>query len=160
MVTQVELDTDGNGTPDFTGPSLDGQIFTYTTPGLYLPRVTITDPQGTRDATTIVQVYDRTTLDALLQTKWSGLKVALRGGDIARALAFIVAQSRARYQGALTVLTPDLPAIDSVLTDLTLVRVRGREAISEMRRSDAGILKSFEVRFVIDADGIWRLRAF
>jgi hypothetical protein len=58
------------------------------------------------------------------------------------------------------VLTPDLPLIDSILTDLTFVRVRGQEAIFEMRRIDAGVAKSFEVRFQIDTDGLWRLRMF
>jgi hypothetical protein len=29
-----------------------------------------------------------------------------------------------------------------------------------MRRTDAGVAKSFEVRFQIDTDGLWRLRIF
>jgi len=29
-----------------------------------------------------------------------------------------------------------------------------------MSRTDAGILKSFEVRFQVDADGLWRVRSF
>lgn len=31
------LDVDGDGLADFAGPSLQGQIFTYTQPGLYFP---------------------------------------------------------------------------------------------------------------------------
>lgn len=157
----VALDFDGNSLIDFTGPSLEGQSFVYTAPGVYLPMVTVTDAQGGRfTARAVVQVYDRTALNTLLQAKWTALKDALRGGDIARALTFIAARSRPRYEQAFVGLTTDLPSIDSILTDLTLVRVRGREAIFEMRRTDSGILKSFEVRFIIDTDAIWRLRAF
>jgi hypothetical protein len=88
------------------------------------------------------------------------MKSALRQGDISAALRFIVASARARYGEAFTILTSDLPAIDSILTDLTFVRLRGREAIFEIRRMDEGVLASFEVRFAIDTDGVWRLRAF
>ena len=88
------------------------------------------------------------------------MKGALVRGDIDAALRFIATSARPQYQAAFTALVSDLPTISSILTDLTFIRVRGREAIFEMHRADAGILKSFEVRFVIDTDGIWRLRTF
>jgi len=51
-------------------------------------------------------------------------------------------------------------AVDTILSDVRFVRSRGLEAIFEMSRTDAGILKSFEVRFHVDADGFWRIRSF
>lgn len=160
-VAQVALDLEGNGSADFTGPSLEGQRFTYAQPGLYLPTVLVTDPGGaTHTATAIVQVTDRATLEAILQAKWQGLKDALRQGDIVGAVEFIATSARVRYQAVFTALAPDLPAIDTILTSLTFVRVRGPEAIFEMLRTDDGVEKSFEVRFGVDVDGIWRLRMF
>ena len=157
----IEADFDGNGTIDFTGPRLDGQAFTYAQPGLYVPLVNVTDAQGQRTTVpSIVQVFDRAGLDALLQSKWTALRDALRRGDIAQALTQIAERSRSRYQQAFTALTPDLPAIDAILTDVRFVRTRGLEAIFEMGRTDAGVLKSFEVRFQVDADGFWRVRSF
>jgi len=88
------------------------------------------------------------------------MKDALRAGNIPQALTHIAVRARPRYQDAFTVLAPDLPDIDLILTDLSFVRTRGQEAILEMRRMDDATLKSFEVRFRIDTDGIWRLRAF
>jgi hypothetical protein len=157
----IQADFDGNGTIDFIAPRLDGQTFTYSHAGLYVPLVTVTDAGGQRTAIpTVVQVFDPAVLDALLQSKWTALRDALRRGDIAQAVTQISARSRSRYQQAFTALSPDLPAIDSILTDVRSVRVRGLEAIFEMSRTDAGILKSFEVRFHVDADGFWRVRSF
>ena len=157
----VQVDSGGNGTIDFVGQRLDGEPFTYAHPGLYVPVVSVTDAQGQRATVLgVVQVLDRSGLDALLQAKWTSMKEALRRGDIAQALTQIAERSRSRYQQALTALIPDLPAIDAILTDVRFVRTRGPEAIFEMSRTDTGILKSFEVRFRVDADGFWRVRSF
>jgi hypothetical protein len=157
----VEVDFDGDGAVDFAGQRLDGQTFTYARPGLYVPRATVTDAQGQRATLpTVIQVFDHAALSALLQGKWATMKDALRRGDVPQALSHVAVRSRARYQEMFTVVAPDLPVIDSILTDLTFVRVRGQEAIFEMRRADAGVAKSFEVRFQIDTDGLWRLRMF
>ena len=157
----VEVDFDGDGTVDFTGSRLDGQAFTYAHPGLYSPRVTVIDAQGQRITVFgVIQVFDQAALDTLLQGKWSAMKDALRRGDVPQALSHVATRSRARYQEAFTVLAPDLAAIDSILTGLTFVGVRGLEAIFEMTRTDATIAKSFDVRFQVDTDGLWRLKAF
>ena len=157
----IQADFSGNGAADFTGPRLDGRVFTYTQPGLYVPLVTVTDAQGHRATVpAVIQVFDRAVLDGLLQSKWTALQDALRRGDVGQALTQVSGRSRSRYQQAFSTLTPDLPAIDSILTGVRLIRVRGPEAIFEMSRVDAGILKSFEVRFHVDVDGFWRVRSF
>jgi len=157
----IEADFDGNGTIDLTGQRPAEQSFTYSQPGLYLPAVSVIDAQGRRTTVSgIVQVFDRAGLDALLQAKWSSLRDALRRGDIAQALTQISERSRSRYQQALMALAPDLPAIDTILTDVRFVRTRGLEAIFEMSRTDTGIPKSLEVRFHVDTDGFWRVRSF
>ena len=157
----IQADFDGNGTIEFAGQNLAEQVFIYAQPGLYLPVVSVTDAQGQRTIVPgVIQVFDRAGLDALLQAKWTSLRDALRRGDIAQALTQISERSRSRYQQAFTVLTPDLPTVDTILTDVRFVRARGLEAIFEMSRTDAGILKSFEVRFHVDADGFWRVRSF
>ncbi len=157
----IEADFDGDGTLDFTGPRLEGQAFTYTQPGLYAPLLGVTDALGQRSIVRgVVQVFDRADLDTLLRTKWAALRDALRRGDIAQALTQISERSRLRYMQAFTALALDLPAIDTILTDVTFVRARSLEAIFEMGRTDSGVLKSFEVRFHVDTDGFWRVRSF
>jgi hypothetical protein len=160
-VTNLALDLQGDGTVDVTGASVEGQTFTYVQPGLYAPTVTVTDAQGTGlTATALIQVYDRSTLDALLQVKWAEMKDALRAGDIAQGANHIITRSRSNYQAAFQIIAGRLQNIDSILTSLTLIKVRNAAAIYEMTRTDAGIVKSFEVRFAIDYDGIWRIEAF
>jgi hypothetical protein len=157
----IQIDFDGDGTIDLAGQRLDGQVFTYAHPGLFVPRTSITDAQGQRITIPgVIQVFDRAGLDALLQSKWTALRDALRRGDIAQALTQVSERSRSRYQQAFAALAPDLAAIDTILTDVRFVRARGLEALFEMSRMDAGILKSFEVRFHVDDDGFWRVRSF
>ncbi|HAM55353.1 MAG TPA: hypothetical protein DCQ64_08095, partial [Candidatus Rokubacteria bacterium] len=85
---------------------------------------------------------------------------ALRQGDLDAATRQIALRSRARYSAIFRELVQDLPAVDTILTDLTLVEVRPAEGIYEMLRVDAGVTKSFEVRFRLDQDGIWRVWSF
>ncbi len=157
----IQVDFDGNGTIDVAGQRLAEQVFTYVQPGVYVPVVRVTDAQGQRTTVPgVIQVFDRAGLDALLQAKWTSMRDSLRRGDIAQALTQISGRSRSRYQQAFTALLPDLPAVDAILTDVRFVRARGLEAIFEMSRTDAGMLKSFEVRFNVDPDGFWRVRSF
>lgn len=157
----VELDADGDGVADLVAPSLDGQTFTYSRPGLYVPAVTITDAQGARITTrAVVQVHDRTGLDGALQARWAAMRDALRAGDIPGALSHLAQRSRPRYERIFQVLAPRLAAVDSMLTALVLDEVGEREVYYVMVRTDAGVTKSFEVRFVLDEDGLWRLQRF
>jgi hypothetical protein len=157
----IQVDFDGNGTIDFASGGLTEQVFTYGQPGLYTPIANVTDAQGQQSRVVgVIQVFDRPSLDALLQAKWGAMRDALRRGDLPKALTLIAERSRSRYQQAFTALVPDLPAVDALLTDVRFVRARGPEAIFEMGRTDAGILKSFEVRFHVDPDGFWRVRSF
>jgi hypothetical protein len=159
-VGQIALDQDGDGDVDFQGPSLEGLRFTYGQPGVYLAAATVSNSTGSHKATAIVQVYDPAPLEALLQAKWAAMKDALRRGDVEAALRFIVESARDRYRRAFEVIVADLPQIDTILGAITLADSWATEVTFTMPRSDAGVQKTFEVRFGVDADGIWRLRAF
>jgi sugar lactone lactonase YvrE len=161
LATAIELDADGNGSADFTGSRLDEQPFTFTQPGLYVATARVTETPGPpRSVQAIIQVLDPSALDALLQSKWIAMKQALRVGQIGRAVANITERTRADYESAFTVIAARLPEIDMILTDITLVEVRHAAAIYEATRVDGSLVKSFEVRFAIDFDGIWRIEAF
>jgi hypothetical protein len=160
-VTQVALDFDGNGSVDFQGPSLDGQSFTYSQPGLYVASVALTDSRGTQtNAAAIIQVFDRAALEAFLQARWIGFKDALRQGAMATAVESIAMRKRDSYQTLLSNLTIPLSQIDSVLTDISLVSFDGEWAELNMTRIDSGRPIGHLVLFVRDADGVWRLHFF
>jgi len=162
-VTQVALDFDGNGSVDFQGASLDGQSFTYSQPGLYVASAVVTDSQGAQtNAAAIIQVFDRAQLDALLQGKWNALRDALSRADVAGAVSLFAQASRDAYQDQLGALA-GLGALGQVASDLgpvRLVRARANAAEYEVRAIRNAVEYSFHVLFVVDGDGVWRLRAF
>jgi hypothetical protein len=160
---RIELDFDGDGRTDFDGPTLDGQTFTYSGPGLFYPRVRVVDDQGAGfTATGLVQVLDPAALEPLLQARWSGLRDALSRSDVPAAVALFAGASRDAYRDQLAALA-GVGALAQVAADLgaiTAVKVLDRAAEYELRAVQRGTLYSFHVLFVIDTDGVWRLRVF
>jgi hypothetical protein len=160
---RIELDLDGNGQADFIGPTLDGQRFTYSVPGLYLPRVRVIDAQGAVfTASTVVEALDRAAIDARLQARWTSLRDAISRSDVPAAVALFATASREAYQDQLTALAGvgALGQVASDLSTITPVRVLDRAAEYELRAVQRGTTYSFQVLFVIDTDGVWRLRGF
>ncbi|HET9854584.1 MAG TPA: right-handed parallel beta-helix repeat-containing protein [Methylomirabilota bacterium] len=160
---RVEVDFDGDGRTDFDGPTLDGQTFTYTAPGLFYPRVRVVDDQGAAfTATGLVQVVDPAALEALLQGRWSGLRDALNRADVPAAVSLFAGASRDAYRDQLTSLAAvgALPQVAAALGAIAPVKILDRAAEYELKAVQQGTLYSFHVLFVIDTDGVWRLRVF
>jgi hypothetical protein len=57
-------------------------------------------------------------------------------------------------------LEPDLPHVDEILTDISLVEHRGPTSEFQMLRSDGGGVLSDFVLIAFDDDGVWRLKFF
>jgi hypothetical protein len=160
-IAQVALDFDGNGSVDFQGASLDGQIFTYTQPGLYLAKAVVVDTQGNQvSASTMVQVLDQAAFDALLRGKWTAMKDALRAGDIQRALESIAFNSRDTYRDLFVSLQAQLVQIDTILTGIQAVSFDDGRAEYQMLRVEDTTSVSYMVTFMQDEDGVWRLEFF
>ncbi|MFQ5853554.1 MAG: hypothetical protein ACE5JU_23595, partial [Candidatus Binatia bacterium] len=157
-IVLYDLDFEGDGVIDFSSATLDTVTHTYSQKRLFFPTLTVTDDLGNQiSASTIVNVFALPDLVG----KWNAIKDALRTGDIDTVLSFIAEESRGRYQGIFTAVSSELPNIDSILTDIQLIAVRGDEAEFSMLRTSAdSIERSFYILFVRDKDGIWRLRVF
>jgi len=161
-ISQLALNADAPGVPEFQGTTLDGMTVTYVQPRLYVPTVRVVDAQGQmRTAATLVHVFDRGALDAQIQDTWSGFKNALRAGDLARAGSFLHSDTRATYLAQLSNLSPAaLAGIDQIMTTIELIDVGFGGVQYEMLRQGPDQLLSFAVWFQIDQDGLWRLRKF
>jgi len=72
----------------------------------------------------------------------------------------VVTDARDGYATAFQAIVARLAGIDAILTDITFAEARGAALIYHATRTDAGVVKLFEVRFVMDTDGIWRVEAF
>ena len=160
-ILQATLDADGDGNVDFTGPQLTQQPFTFGQPGIYVATANATDVQGNQlAANAVVQVLDPTQLDGILQARWLAMKDALRAGDIPAALSQIITRARPIYEEGFQIISAQLPIIDEILTPVSLVRIGNNEAVYKASRTDDGIPMSFEVRFAMDVDGLWRVGSF
>ena len=162
LVAHVALDADGDGTTDADETTLDTFTFTYTQPGLYLPRLTVIDSDGNvSTAAGIVHAADPAVTDARLQPVWRGVKDALRTGDTSAAARFIHSDTRAQYATVWSVVpAPALANIDEIMTQVQLLEVTPATAQYDMRRDKNGQTFSFPVWFQLDQDGLWRLRTF
>jgi hypothetical protein len=162
-VISVTLDPQGSTTPPFQGPSLEGQTFSYPSPGLYYPVVTVTDDQGQQHAaTTLIHVQDFSTLDSQLQAQWAALRTALAQGDVVAAAGLFSNRARDVYADQVTALAAAgaLGQVAADLGNLSLVRVRDGAVEYELRAVQEGVEYSFQVLFILDEDGIWRLDSF
>ena len=96
----------------------------------------------------------------LLEAKWRELKDALRGGNVAGALQLVAESRRDRYREIFQNMTVPPSQVDLVLTSLRFVQFRDNTVEFEMLRTDERGQLSYLVRFVVDVDGIWRLKDF
>jgi hypothetical protein len=160
----IEFDADEGGPPDASTASYTSWRHTYQQPGTFRPRVTVRDRSGRSwSATMSVVVSTVAALDAELQRRWTSFKQALDRRDLTAALECVHSGVRDRHREILAAVfghvTP--PPADDVLTTLQLVRTLGPFVIYEMARPEkaTGETFSFEVRFAIDVDGVWRLQS-
>lgn len=163
---RVEFDVDGDGVPEWSQsgfePASGPRTHTYQQEGQYHFTVRVHDRSGQVTTYTIpISVLSLSAFDADLQARWATLKAALRKVDIPAALECIHTQSRSRYREAFKALSASLPQkTDQIFTTIHFVEHDRSEAFYKMVRTDAGIDKSFEVRFEVDVDGVWRLTMF
>ncbi|MBI3583825.1 MAG: PKD domain-containing protein [Nitrospinae bacterium] len=159
-VSNYSWDLNGDGTAEFTG--MDSKVQgEYESPGLYFPKLTITDNQGnTYTETTIVNVLSRDEMDALLKGKWDGMKGGLSQGSVGKALVYIASGSQNIYRYNFELMSSILPTITQDMGNITLVNIEDDVAEYEMIATQDGKTLSFYVEFVKDVDGIWRIRFY
>lgn len=113
-----------------------------------------------RTATALIQVLNMNQLDTFLQSKWIGMKNALRGGDTGAAASYIVLSKQTNYQAIFNNLTVSFASIDQYLTNISFVRQRGPNIEYKMVRSEGLNQAAYPVFFVLDEDGVWRIKGF
>jgi hypothetical protein len=163
-VVRFDFDVDGDGTIDASVP-MQGEHYPqqrhrFARPGDYTVTVYLRHATGGRSTTLqeTVRVVAPDVLERELQARWSTLKDALRRRDLPAALECFTVGGRDRFESAFRVLFIDRATnVDDVLTSIRLVRHGRGYAIYEAVRTDGGLTKAFDVRFAIDADGVWRL---
>ena len=158
-------DADGDGVVDQQGIDLKDITVVYAKPGLYYPSVSVTDSQGnTAMTTTVVNVVDRASIDALLQAKWEGMKERLVERDIEGALQHFIPGSQGRYRDILSAIKDVLPQMAKDMRSVQLVYLRDGIGKYRIRRSEmtGGVMSelTYYIYFTLDKDAVWRIAYF
>lgn len=160
-VTEYKWDFDGDGIVDTSGPTLTKVTHTYTQTGLFLPTVTVVDTEGDAfSETTGINVFSLAQLDPMLQKKWTGMQTALARQDVEGALRFIAQRAKERYRSNFMRLKEQLPQMAVQLPEIQFVEINQGMAIYEITALHEGQETKFPVQFIIDADGLWKIRFF
>ena len=163
-VSSYSWDFNGDGVAEITGTDVQ-VIAQYQYPGIYFPRVTVTDNQGnTFTETTLVSILSREEMDALLRSKWEGMKIALYNKDIIGGLDFFLEFSKEIYEQAFTIILDELPQIVSAMQDIEMIFLIDHVAkyrINRVHEID-GIPQTitYYIYFAKDANGIWKIDRF
>ena len=155
------LSDQGPGAVEYLETSADNHRIRLTEKGLYIFTVQATDEENnTYTDSVAVQVLDRDELDTRLQAKWEAMKTALTGGDVEEAIRYFTINNRDVYRQQFTALSTMLPAIVTDMGSCTLADIQENRAVYDLRTVRNGEIYSFQVLFVRDRDGIWRIVNF
>jgi hypothetical protein len=164
-IASYAWDTNGDGTSDQAGATLTQITASYQTPGLYFPTVTVTDTMGnTYTDTTIVNVLDRNTINALLKAKWEGMKIALASGNVEGAVGYFIPGVRERYKNTFTLLQSTISTIASNMPPVELIYVTEKIAKYRVRRDQVfnGQMETitYYIYFSKNQNGMWQIEQF
>lgn len=159
-ISNYTWDLNGDGTAELT--DMDSKVQgEYESPGLYFPKLTITDTQGnTYTETTIVNVLSREEMDALLKGKWDGMKGGLIQGNVDKAISFFEEGSQSIYSQQFTALKSVLSLIGNEMGQINMAKIEDDRAEYEIITTRNGVSYSFHLLFVRDKDGLWKIKVF
>jgi hypothetical protein len=159
------MDFEGDGVIDYTGTTFEDISHTYTAEGIYYPTLTVTDDQGNTYSDTIaITVLNKAQIDALLKSKWEGMKGALRYKDVEGALTQFVEETKEQYRQAFNYISDIIPDVVNGMQNIELVYLKDKVSKFRIRREQ--IIEgnpqeiTYYVYFVKDNDGIWKIEKF
>lgn len=106
------------------------------------------------------ETVDRFELEVALKGIWTAMTNALKAGNNALALSYIHPHSQPTYQKMFTVLGDQLPTITATQRDFRLISFGERRAKCELRTVEGGKTYSYEVIFIKEDDGPWKIWEF
>ncbi len=138
----------------------DEYIYRMTTEGIYAFTVQASGPDGILYQDTVfVAVFSAAQIDALLRVKWEGMKGALSNQDIDGAVMYFASAAQGVYKRLFTGLKPVLSRVVDELNTARVNRIsiRNNMAIYEILVERNGTTYSFQLQFIKDNDGVWKI---
>lgn len=164
-VSTYAWDTNGDGTAEQAGKDLSKITASYQAPGLYFPKVTITDSQNNvYTETTIVNVRSKDVMDAIFKRKWEGMKGALVSGNKDKALQYFSEGSKGKYGEIFNVLKDLLPTSVVEMGEIQFLYLKDKTAKYRVRRNQVidgrQELVTYYIYFSVDENGLWKIVSF
>ncbi|MBN2568168.1 MAG: hypothetical protein JXB42_01935 [Deltaproteobacteria bacterium] len=152
----------GPGQVDFPENSIENEhTAKMTTPGVYYFTAHVTDSENNVYTDTVaIQALDEAELDALLRSKWEGMRQALAQNNIAAATGYFDDSKKDAYYNIFTALSSKLPQISQELDDIQFIKTMYNAAEYDIRTTRDGKEYSFYLLFVKDENGLWKIRSF
>ncbi|MBI3606066.1 MAG: hypothetical protein HY202_08600, partial [Nitrospirae bacterium] len=156
-------------TLSFTGPVFPAVSFastnsinvTMNTEGLYVFTLTVTDTLGNSYQDSVaINVLSLTAIDTLFKGKWNTMINALTKGDTQTAVNQIIGPNQADFQNLLNALGTQLPSILATSQSLNFISLTNNAAIYKLLTVENGMTYSYNVVFVKDLDGLWKIQEF
>lgn len=165
---RIEYDFDGNGTVDRTNFNLTSASYTYSSHGIYAPRVDVYRfNQFTRRYELMqrhiasVAVFGaaqlQESLELVLRAVWTGMTTALMDADVARALTAFSPSSRPQYEEVFETLRLRMHEIIGNLTQIERLRVGDEIAEVAVMDVRGGYARVHLIGFIKDSAGFWRI---
>jgi hypothetical protein len=159
VVQRVDLDYNDDGTIDFQLTSASFTL-TYPTAFTYRLKVIVTDTENNVTSKSfVIQVIDKSQLDASLRVVWGSITSALASGNISQALTLFSPNIRSYYQGVLIDVQPGLAAMFSNFPPIYATQMTAREVEYFVLLPEGGTHYGYHFYFAKDPDGVWRLQA-
>ena len=160
-IQSLSLDFEGDGTEDFTTTDTEAVLqHAYVTPGLFLPRLSLTDQNGdVHTAELAIAVQDVAAMDVMFKDVWNSINGALVAGDKTTAMQFLTTNAQAKYGPVFDALLPHMSEIIASYSPFRQVSISagiGEYAVTRVIDDQNHL---FLIYFLKDGDGVWRLEA-
>ena len=147
--------------PEVTAISSEEYRVKLTAEGIHYFTANVTGPDGNLYQDTIaITVLNRNAMDALLKSKWEGMKGKLVAEDVEGAVGYFEERSQETYRSQFTALKPILNIIANDMGQINLVNIEDDWAEYEIITIRNGISYSFHLLFVRGKDGLWKIKVF
>ena len=147
--------------PDIVALSADQYQVNMPVEGTYYFTVSVTGPDENLYQDTIaIEVSNTAALDNLLKGKWNAMATNLGNKNIPAALTYIYSDTRSIYQQMYTAIIDQLPAMVATQTAFNFISFNNNAAFYELLTLENGVVFSYEVVFIRDANGLWVIQDF
>jgi len=162
-ITNSTLNITGPVQPEIISSSSEEYTVKMTIEGIYTFTATATGPDGlTYQDMVVINVINKAQLDNMLRAKWEGMKTALAAGDINAAVANFADNTQAVYREQFTALQPIITQIAGELNAVPMAMVSAARRVVEYELviTREGNPFSFNLKFIQDDDGLWKIWSY